>query len=151
MCNNNTNLTAAYLPRNTKYIADHAFANCTNLLSTNISNLSSLISIDDYAFAGCTNLPNKLIIPAGTVNIGKNAFSNCTSLTSIEIPSSVKIIDTNAFVGCSCINSISINQSKESSTINFDNIGIDVYVRDSDGNISGSIITWNQTDSSNQN
>lgn len=124
MCTNNTNLTAAYLPRNTKYIADHAFANCTSLLSTNISNLSSLISIDDYAFLNCTSLPTELSIPDGTINIGKHSFEGCSNILSIYIPASVKLIDVDAFANCSSLNTIKIDQKQSESSIDIDNIGI---------------------------
>lgn len=45
------------------------------------------------------------------VGVDGSAFYKCTSLTSVEIPSSVKVIDLCAFYGCSGLTSIDIPNS----------------------------------------
>lgn len=85
------------LPSKLEYLAEGAFAGCTNL--TSISFPSSLYAIGDYAFSGCTKL-SSLSIYEGLGVIGTGAFSGCSSLTSVLLPSSLDCIEGHAFEGC---------------------------------------------------
>ena len=64
--------------------------------------------IGDYAFNECTNLKS-ITIPNSVTSIGSYAFSNCTSLTSVTIPNSVTSIGYGAFEQCSGLTSVTLN------------------------------------------
>ena len=63
--------------------------------------------IDDHSFCVCNNLLS-VTIPEGVLSIGNRSFSNCKNLTSVNIPSSMKHIGVWAFSNNSQINTISI-------------------------------------------
>ena len=63
-------------------ISDGDFNGCTDLISLEFTETSSLITIGGYAFNECTNLAS-VIIPASVVTISENAFYGCTSLASV--------------------------------------------------------------------
>lgn len=67
-------------------------------------------SIGDHAFYNCSNLIS-IIIPNGVISIGKNAFSDCSSLTSIIIPDSVRSIGSYAFYECGSLRSVTMGNS----------------------------------------
>lgn len=52
--------------------------------------------------------PTKITISEGVTNIGKYAFYGCDKLESIELPSSVRYIDTCVFEGCSKLKEINV-------------------------------------------
>ncbi len=64
----------------------------------------TLKSIDEYAFYGQPKL-KKLSMSDGLVSIGENAFGEC-GLPSLELPSSLQIIQKNAFKACYNISNI---------------------------------------------
>ena len=104
-------LETVVLPRNTKRIAHHAFANCPllknikmsdglseigdnafeNCISLKEINLLSLKSLGDSSFAGCSQLSN-INLPEGLLSIEKDVFSKCNLITNISIPNTVKVI-----------------------------------------------------------
>lgn len=61
--------------------------------------------IENHAFADCSNLVT-LDLSEGLEYIGRGAFSNCGHLEEVIIPSSVKKIGVFAFQGCSNLNHI---------------------------------------------
>ena len=68
-----------------------------------------LKTIPRYAFANCTSLTSTVITNSVT-NIGDGAFDGCTGLTSITIPNSVTTIVGGAFSGCTGLTSISVEK-----------------------------------------
>lgn len=53
------------------------------------------------------------VIPHGTVNIDELSFIECLGLTSVEIPSSVKIIRKWTFKGCKSLQSVKMHEGLE--------------------------------------
>lgn len=53
------------------------------------------------------------IIPEGTTEIKEMAFQDCTTLVSVEIPSSVRVINYGAFYGCTGLTSVIIPEGVE--------------------------------------
>ena len=53
------------------------------------------------------------VIPEGTTEIIEMAFQDCTALVSVEIPSSVRVINYGAFYGCTGLTSIVIPEGVE--------------------------------------
>lgn len=49
----------------------------------------------------------------GTASIAEGLFMNCNNLTTINIPSSVKLINNYAFYGCSTLTSFTIPSTVE--------------------------------------
>lgn len=88
-----TTITAATIPSSVTSIGGNAFENCTSLVSVEIP--SSVTTIGRGAFANCTNL-SSISLANGVETIDYYAFSGC-SLTSIEIPSSVKSVQSSSF------------------------------------------------------
>ena len=89
-------------------IGDHAFSDCTDLLSVVIS--EGITFIGHGSFIRCTGLVS-VTIPNTVRAIGLDAFQNCTSLTSISIPDSVSCICDGAFSYCTSLSSVLIPDS----------------------------------------
>lgn len=51
-----------------------------------------LVSIGSYAFGDCTWLAGNISFPEGLVSIGNKAFISCKSLTSVDFPSTLRIL-----------------------------------------------------------
>lgn len=90
---NNQPLTEATIPSDITAIGGHLFDGCLSIRKVKIN--GTIESIGDYAFAGCVNLTD-IELPNGLTNIGMAAFSG-SGLTKINIPSSVKEVQTYAF------------------------------------------------------
>ena len=58
-----------------------------------------------YWFEGCNKL-SCIELPSTVKTIETNAFHGCTALTSIELPEAVTLIETGAFDGCYALNTI---------------------------------------------
>ena len=80
-------------------IPKYAFRECINLTSVDLSNCTSLTSIEDYAFGACHSLVN-ISFPINLTSIGSYAFAYCHGLTSITLPSSLTNIGSHAFSSC---------------------------------------------------
>ncbi len=89
-------------------IGQHAFENCSNLISVSIPN--TVTHIDYYAFYNCSGL---IIVPFpySLTTIGNDAFSCCTALSSINIPNSVSTIGEDAFSWCSNLTNVTIGHN----------------------------------------
>ena len=86
-------------------IGDHAFAQCSNLISVTMP--EGITTIEKDAFANCYHL-SPIAIPSTVTSIGSDAFNDCSSFTSLTIPSSVKSIGYRAFRDCYNLTSITI-------------------------------------------
>ncbi|MGD9605684.1 MAG: leucine-rich repeat protein [Bacilli bacterium] len=79
----NSTLTALTIPEQIEgkpvtTIMDHAFMDCTTLLSVQLP--TSLTSIQEYAFSGASSLLS-IFIPNTVLEVGAYAFVDCTSIT----------------------------------------------------------------------
>lgn len=88
-----TGLTSVVLPSSTRSLSNDAFKGCTSLASVTLNN--GLLSIGDYGFYQCPF--SSIVFPSTLLSIGKYALSEMPNLSSIEIPSSVQVIDDGAF------------------------------------------------------
>ncbi len=90
-----TNLSSINFTSSISAIGYMAFRNCTSLLSIDLS-ATILTEIGGYAFLRCENTVS-IILPNTLESIGDNVFHYCESLTQINIPNTVKSIGTRAF------------------------------------------------------
>jgi len=112
-------IASTYLGNPVVYIADSAFAGCTNLRSVTIPN--GVTYVTSSAFAGCTSLTNISVDPANTTfsSLDGVVFNNAqTSLitfppgrSSYVIPNSVTSIGGQAFYNCTSLTNVTIPNS----------------------------------------
>lgn len=125
---NCTNLKEVIIPDNYQSIYESAFENCSSL--EQISLPDNISSLSKSAFSGCTALKS-IELPAKVTQISENLFYNCTSLEDITFNGNVTLVGSNAFYntrylnnsdnfedGCLYLDTILINVSKTSETIN---------------------------------
>lgn len=114
-----SNLEYARLSSPISKIGDHAFSCCQNLRGVEIKD--DLDYIGEYAFSGCRSLSTiefplmvksygreafvntgfrYINLPEGVKSIPPALFYGCENLEVIELPSSLREIDTLAFSGC---------------------------------------------------
>ena len=63
------------------------------------------------AFEECTSLESVSITGAALSSLPERMFKNCTALKSIEIPSSVTVIEAQAFLNCTSLESVVISEN----------------------------------------
>lgn len=118
-----TDLESVTIPDSVKEIRGRAFADCTNLktvklpvgiqLSTCVFLNSGLESIelkdvklqDSSIFSDCKQLKSA-IIKGDTPSIPYSTFEGCGNLTRVELPASLKEIESNSFYNCSKLKEI---------------------------------------------
>ena len=98
-------ITTCTIHSNTKFIANDAFLDCTNL--KNIFLPTGLICIGHSAFEGCTSI-TEIVIPDSVTMLGVAAFQDCTALRSVKIGCGVTNIKTSTFDGCENISTLII-------------------------------------------
>ena len=76
--------------KDTVFIGDSAFLNCTNLKYIDLG--EKLDRIPDHAFACCAAL-EEIIIPNTLSYIGERAFAGCKNLKNVTIPADCYISD----------------------------------------------------------
>lgn len=125
---NCTALVSFVLPDGLVSIGGFAFSNCVKLFEIDVP--ASVQSLGSNAFrnTACYNDTNrwtdnvlylgKHLIAAradvsdeytvkdGTISIGYMAFSECKELTAINLPASLKYVESNAFLGCEALTSV---------------------------------------------
>ena len=104
---NLTELANVTLPEGITVIPANCFNSCKEF--TEITIPKGVTSIDELAFESCTKLSNVIIEEGSVLNlIGDDSFKDCSKLKSINLPESLKAINSNAFRGCSALKSIEI-------------------------------------------
>lgn len=98
-------LSSIKIPANVTRFGGVVFSRCTSLESVTLS--EGLASLGDGMFEGCTSLNE------GVEVIGDHAFQYCSKITSIDFPSTLKLIERYAFNGCSGIDNITIPDGVE--------------------------------------
>mmetsp|Transcript_4041 Transcript_4041/g.9369 ORF Transcript_4041/g.9369 Transcript_4041/m.9369 type:complete len:603 (+) Transcript_4041:51-1859(+) len=93
-----------FLGQTCRAIGDDAFNHCVYLACVVLP--CSLEFIGENTFSECYSLVD-VFLPHGLKRIGRFAFS-CCSLSSIEIPSTVEVIEEGAFQGCGTLASITL-------------------------------------------
>ena len=91
------NYNPTNLPSEITKIDQYAFAGCTNLVLTSLSD--KLGYIGSYAFSGCTKLA-LTSLPDNIRNIGSYAFNNCKNLALTSLPQNLLYINNNVFNKC---------------------------------------------------
>lgn len=98
------NTLESYSNNEITVIRQHAFYNCTSLVSVNLPNIET---IENYAFSGCSSL--KSINMPLLKRVPNDGFSRCSSLTKLDFPELISM-SSNSFAGC--INVIEVNFPK---------------------------------------
>ena len=99
-----TSLSAVTLDSNTNGIANHAFADCSNLKSINLQNIEY---IDYSAFYDCYKLENATMNKIRAIDDG--SFYHCTNLKNVYIGGTIKSIGSHVFLGCTNLESLTVN------------------------------------------
>ena len=94
--NDKARLTTVIIPKGYEQLGKDAFKDLTMIKTFRLP--ETLTVIGESAFKGCRELAS-IELNERLVNIGKEAF-NGTSLTSINFPSSLRIINDAAFLNC---------------------------------------------------
>lgn len=102
-------LSSITLPSSVTTIGDAAFNGCTALTSIDLSNITSISSVDQgvFAFSGLTSVT----IPGTMTMWGDRVFKNCTSLTSVTIGEGITTIPYASFLSCNKLSSVSFPSS----------------------------------------
>ena len=129
-----------YITGSVESIGDYAFADCSSLLSVEMSNSvtrigknafyddkglvgvnlsTGLKEIADDAFFNCEALYiESLELPSGLERIGRESFFGCGKIKKVTIPNSVQEIGNLAFSGCSSLSEITARYSQYFSSAN---------------------------------
>ena len=92
-----TKITNLSLPNSLLFIGRNAFDGCV-VMTGEISFPSNLREIGDYAFYDCNGLSGRLVLPETIERIGMLAFYRCHFIGTLEIPSSLQIIEYGVFL-----------------------------------------------------
>lgn len=90
------NFKTVVIPDSLEHIGVQAFYKCYDVEKIEISENSSLKTIDTLAFNGCKYLES-IYLPEGLEVIGWSPFTGCSSLSEIRIPSTVKKMGLTVF------------------------------------------------------
>jgi hypothetical protein len=90
-------LTEIVIPESVTAIGDHAFENCTSLVSVSFGDGVKTVGIS--AFEGCASL-RYVSFGDSVERIDNAAFRDCVKLVSIKLPDRIDYIGSYAFEGC---------------------------------------------------
>lgn len=102
----NKNLKKVIVGSNVKIIPATTFKGCTNLTTLDLSNATSLTTINESAFDGCTSL-SSATLPSSLQRVGDYAFRS-TALTSATFSYDVTSIGEEAFYNCNSLSTATI-------------------------------------------
>lgn len=102
------NITKVVIEDGVTIIGYSCFADCTELVSVEISN--TVQEIKPYAFKNCQKLKS-IDIPDSVIYIDTEVFSNCASLSKVKMSNNINTIYSNAFLSCKSLKSISLPSS----------------------------------------
>lgn len=109
-------LESVTIPDSVTLIGDSAFQDCTSLTSVTFPDTydepGAYVSLGDSCFNGCSSLTS-ITLPEGIYSLGPFCFGR-SGLTEIEIPSTVRTIDSNAFQAANSLETIIIHQAEDS-------------------------------------
>jgi len=92
----NSTIPEATIHKDTRFIVDNAFVECSNITEIVIPN--NVLKIGEYAFNKCAKLEKVIFEEVSKIErIEKKAFSECSQLDYIVIPASVKYVGSLAF------------------------------------------------------
>lgn len=101
--------TSAELSDSLESIGEYAFANCISLETVTIPD-NTITEIPKGAFNCCDGLFD-FVVPNGVTSIGEEAFRESAYMVYIELPSTLKKIETYAFYDMDNLHDISIPSS----------------------------------------
>ncbi|MBE6128266.1 MAG: leucine-rich repeat domain-containing protein [Erysipelotrichaceae bacterium] len=102
-------LKEAWIPDGVSWMGSAVFSRCANLEKVRLS--KRLTSLPKITFFQCANL-KEVILPS-VRRLSRACFQQCHSLDTIELPSSLKIIEDNAFDDCISLQEIELPQGIE--------------------------------------
>ncbi|MCQ2232777.1 MAG: leucine-rich repeat protein, partial [Paludibacteraceae bacterium] len=118
-----TGLKSVVIPASVTEIEDGAFSGCAGLSffvdegNPSYTSLNGLLLTKDKKVLLLGAVCGNVVVPSSVEKIGEYAFYGCTGLTSVEIPSSVKVIgggvNGGSFSGCTGLTSVVIPSSVE--------------------------------------
>lgn len=92
------------------YELNNTFANCKNLKSITLQNLTRIVSMSS-AFQGCSNLENLTITGTGGVNNFGSTFAGCSKLVDVPLLNTANVSNFgNTFNSCSSLSNESLNK-----------------------------------------
>lgn len=112
--------TAIYevsIPLSVKTIGNNPFALCGNLTEISTSVEQRLFSVVDNALydteskklvSYCAGIYDEdIVVPEGVESIGASAFNSMEQITSVDLPSTLKVIEDEVFAYCTQLRSVS--------------------------------------------
>lgn len=100
------NLKKIVIPASVMKIGETAFKNCKNLLTVHIDG-GNLKQLPKYIFKDCVNLISVSFGKDCTIDtIQELAFAYCVRLTRIELPDSIRLIESGAFSHCKILSEV---------------------------------------------
>ena len=108
-------ITSVTIPASTTSLSSNPFSHCYILSEVSVAEGNPVYDSRNNCNAVIETATNKLvmgcnnsIIPEGIVELGSLAFAGYKVLTSIELPSTLKILDNQVFIDCSSLTSIDL-------------------------------------------
>ena len=103
----NTSITSIVIPKSVTTINNTVFYNCSELLSVEFEEGSTIDRINTSVFNGCSKLTD-VTLPNSIIYINQSAFNNCKSLKNINIPTKLKFIGQSAFYMCGSLTTLEL-------------------------------------------
>ena len=142
---NNTGLTSVTIPPSVTSIGASAFANCTSLVTADLTDVSaaiggtvfnSVMSLTSVTLTGMTNIGADMFsesgltdvtIPPSVIYIGDGAFAYCPNLVSADLTGVSAEIGTGVFAGDTALSIVSMNGSPTIGVRMFSNTGLNTF------------------------
>ena len=108
------NITEVVIESGITHIGNYAFYYFKSLAAVSIP--TTVKTIGSSAFSGCGLA--SVTIPEGVETINNNAFEGCIALTSVNLPSTLRVIDGRAFFSCSALETVVIPEGVQTIEMN---------------------------------